>query len=258
MRNQQTQRQRTKNNPLSLGTFSQTSLRLLKGTLGPKSQVIGQADTWDTSNGGYGGGTYNHWFKINITADAWMLIVKGAPRPKYINVSVYDLNQNPIESRNIFDKDSIAVTTNDTTSYPYVGHTMNAQSALYNNFNGNFVDKGDNRYFILPAGFYLLCISTTRNEPLDYSVGLVLQFSDSNSSYLLETGVENYLVFESASSPVTLLDPVNYIYFDLFSNRGINMQKNEHSLSEWKAAWEREHQEDDRFPAIFATIATTS
>lgn len=257
MRNQQTQRQRTKNNPLNLGTFSQTSLRLLKGTLGPKSQVIGRADTWDTSNGGYGGGTYNHWFEIKITTNAWMLTVKGAPRPKYISVSVYDLNQNPIESRGIFDKDSIEVTTNGTTSYPYTGHTMNAQSALYNNFNGNAVDKGDNRYFMLPAGSYLLCISTTRNELLDYSVGLVLQFQDFDPGYLLETGAGNYLVFESASSPVTLLDPVNYIYFDLPLDFAVDMQ-HQHSLGEWKAAWEREHQEDDRFPAIFATIATTS
>lgn len=257
MRNQQTQRQRTKNNPLNLGSFSQTSLRLLKGTLGPKSQVIGRSDTWDMSNGGYGGGAYNHWFQINLLDNAWIITVKGGPRPQYIQVSTYDLNQNPIEGRGIFDKDSISITPNGETYYPYVGHIMNAQSNLYNNFDPNTIDKGDNRYFILPTGSYLLCVSTTRNEPLDYEVGLVVEFEDMEPEYLLETGAGNYLVFESASSPATLLDPVNHIYFDTPVGY-TGEQEHQHSLGEWRDAWDREHQQDDRFPAIFATLATTS
>jgi hypothetical protein len=257
MRNQQNQRQRTKNNPLDLGSFSQTSLRLLKGTLGPTSEVIGRADTWDTSNGGYGGGTYNHWFKINLLTSAWIITVKGDPRPQYIQVSTFDLNQNPIQGRGIFDKDSIAVTVNNTTYYPYVGHTMNAQSDLYNNFDPNAIDKGDNRYFILPAGSYLLCISTTRNEPLNYTLGLVVEFEDFEPEYLLETGAGNYLVFESASSPAALLDPENRIYMDIPPGY-TGVQEHQHSLGEWRNAWEREHQQDDRFPNVFTAIATTS
>ena len=215
MRNQQTQRQRTKNNPLNLGLFSVTSLRLLRGTLGPRHQVVGRADTWDTSNGGYGGGTYNHWFEVNLLTEAWIIVRKQGPRPKYIQVSFYDLNRNPIEARNIFDKDSIEVTINDVASYPYVEHAMNAQSNLYNNFDPNAVDKGDNRYFRLPAGAYLICISTTRNELLDYVVQLVIEFAEIAPQYLLESGGENYLVFESATTPEALLDPENYIYLDV-------------------------------------------
>jgi hypothetical protein len=256
MRSQQTQRQRTQKDPLNLGTFSQTSLRLLKGTLGPVSQVVGRADRWDTSNGGYGGGAYNHWFKINLATNAWIILVKGEPRPQYIQVSTYDLNQNPIEARNIFDKDSISTTVNGETYYPYIGHIMNAQSDLYNNFDPIAIDKGDNRYFILPAGSYLLCISTTRNERLDYTVGLVVEFEDFEPEYLLESGAGDYLVFESATSPVTLLDPVNHIYLDLPPGY-TGEQEHQHSLGEWKNAWDREHQQDDRFPAIFASIATT-
>ena len=41
----QSQRQRTKNNPLLLGSFNETSLRVLTGTLGPKNQVVGHPDT---------------------------------------------------------------------------------------------------------------------------------------------------------------------------------------------------------------------
>ncbi len=66
-RNQTSQPQRTQNNPLVLGTFSSTALRYLHGSLGPKYQVIGRADTRTQSNGGFGGGTYNHWFQINST-----------------------------------------------------------------------------------------------------------------------------------------------------------------------------------------------
>ena len=255
MRNQQPQRQRTKNNPLNLGTFSQTSLRLLKGSLGPTSQVIGRADTWDASNGGYGGGAFNHWFQINLAVNAWIITIKGEPRPKYIQVSAYDLNQNPIQARNIFDKDSISTTVNGEIYYPYVGHTMNAQSDLYNNFDPNRLDLGDNRYFVLPPGSYLLCISTTRNEPLAYSVGLVIEVEDFQPEYLLETGGRDYLVFETATSPTALLDPENHIYCDVTKNYA-GEQEHQHSLGEWRDAWEREHQADNRFPNIFLPLAT--
>jgi hypothetical protein len=256
MRNQQTQRQRTKNSPLNLGTFSQTSLRLLKGTLGPVSQIIGRADTWDSSNGGYGGGTFNHWFQINLAVNAWIITIKGEPRPKYIQVSAYDLNENPIQARSIFDRDSVKTIVNGEDYYPYAGHIMNAQSDLYNNFNPALAGKGDNRYFILPPGSYLLCVSTTRNELLNYTVGLVIEVEDFEPEYLLETGGGDRIVYESASSPVTLLDPENYIYLETVQDV-TGEQEHQHSLGEWQSAWEREHQQDDRFPSIFLPLTTT-
>ena len=59
-RNQATQRQRTAQDPLLIGTFDETALRYLQGTLGPTNQLVGRADTGLSSNGGFGGGTYNH------------------------------------------------------------------------------------------------------------------------------------------------------------------------------------------------------
>jgi hypothetical protein len=256
MRNQQTQRQRTKDNPLNLGSFSQTSLRLLKGTLGPTSQVIGRADRWDTSNGGYGGGTFNHWFQIDLAVNAWIITTKGGPRPNYIQISTYDLNHNPIQARGIFDKDSIKTIANGKVYYPYAGHTMNTQSNLYNNFNPNRLDRGDDQYFVLPPGAYLLCVSTTRNEPLNYSVGLIIEVEDFQPEYLLETGGGDYLVFETAVSPEALLDPENHIYCDVTKNYAGD-QEHIHSLGEWQDAWEREHASDDRFPNIFTSLATS-
>jgi hypothetical protein len=76
MRISQTQRQRTKETPLVLGPFDQLSIRNLTGSLGPKNKVIG---------GGYGGGTYNHWFRIDISADAWIILAKGGRNPNYIS-----------------------------------------------------------------------------------------------------------------------------------------------------------------------------
>ena len=127
MRISQAQRQRTKENPLVLGPFEQLSVRNLRGSLGPKNQVVGRADTGLNSNGGYGGGSYNHWFRIDLASSAWIIIAKGGPRPKYINVSTYDLNLNPIEGRAIFDKDSISETIDGEIYYPYIGHMMNKQ-----------------------------------------------------------------------------------------------------------------------------------
>jgi len=55
MRVSQSQRQRTQDSPLVVGTFSQLSIRYLKGALGPKNQIVGRADTRFNSNGGFGG-----------------------------------------------------------------------------------------------------------------------------------------------------------------------------------------------------------
>jgi hypothetical protein len=175
-RSQEAQRQRTQNNPLVLGSFDTTSLKYLKGRLGPLNQLVGRADTSQQSNGGFGGGTYNHWFQVNLKEPAWIIVAKAGPRPNYIQTSVYDLNKQPIEGRGIFQDDSVEVINGANTFYPYFGTAMGAQSDLYNTFDANRLDRGDERYYPLTAGGYLLCISTTRNELLDYEVGLVVEF----------------------------------------------------------------------------------
>ena len=175
-RSQESQRQRTQNNPLVLGSFDTTSLKYLKGKLGPVNQLVGRADTNQQSNGGFGGGTYNHWFQVNLKNNAWIIVVKSGPRPNYIQTSVYNLDKNPIEGRGIFQADSVETTKGTETFYPYLGTVMGAQSDLYNTFIPARLDRGDERYYPLNAGGYLICISTTRNEPLDYEVGLVVEF----------------------------------------------------------------------------------
>ena len=175
-RSQEAQRQRTQNNPLVLGSFDTTSLKYLKGRLGPLNQLVGRADTSQQSNGGFGGGTYNHWFQVNLKEPAWIIVAKAGPRPNYIQTSVYDLNKQPIEGRGIFQDDSVEVTNGANTFYPYFATTMGAQSDLYSTFDIGRLDRGDERYYPLTAGGYLLCISTTRNELLDYEVGLVVEF----------------------------------------------------------------------------------
>ena len=302
-RNQTSQRQRTQDNPLNLGSFSQTSLRYLKGTLGPVSKVIGRADTWDTSNGGFGGGAYNHWFKVTLLSNAWIITAKGPPRPKYIQVSAYDLNQNPIQARAIFDADSVSESVEGELYYPYIGHVMNAQSDLYNTFNPNRLDKGDDRYFVLPPGSYLLCVSTTRNEPLEYALGLVIEVQDVEFELLLENGGTNKFIYENEISTgntsvigptfstdyvlptgvngytgvlatinsgvtVTISDgstwfisdtvltnPEDFILLDETENY-TGEDQHQHSLNEWQVAWSREHQQDDRFPAVFVPLVT--
>jgi hypothetical protein len=299
------QRQRTQDNPLNLGSFSRTSLRYLKGNLGPVYKPVGRSDTRSTSNGGIGGGSYNHWFKITLLTDAWIIVAKGPPRPQYIQVSAYDLNQNPIQERGIFDADSIRSQQNGTVYYPYVGQVMGAQSDLYNNFNPGRLDKGNDTYFPLSAGSYLLCVSTTRNEPLDYAVGLVVEVEDLEQAYLLETGGLDFLIYENAiaTNNTEVIGPS--FSSDFVIDPGINAYSNEtvtifagatvtvsagstwfidnntvtaeqgriffdttpsytgasehlHSLSEWQQAWEREHQQDDRFPDVFIPLVTTT
>jgi hypothetical protein len=237
-RNQLNQRQRTANDPLPLGSFSQTSLRYLTGTLGPLSQVI---------SGGYGGGTYNHWFKVTLSTPGWIIIAKGGPRPKYIQVSAYDLNRNPIESRGVFDANSVeTVNSEGDIIHPYVGHVMSAGSDLYNVFNPARLDRGDDMYFPLGVGEYLLCISSTRNERLDYAVGIVIEVADPTPFLLLEDF--SRILFEDiiAESAVLLDTTESYT----------GAEEHEHSLSEWQTAWNREHPIDSPFPEVFVPLTT--
>ena len=194
----QSQRQRTQNEPLILGTFSETSLRELTGTLGPLTKVVGRKDTNQYSNGGIGGGTYNHWFQVNVTTPCWLITKKGGPRPNYIQVSAYDLNLQPIQERMIFQADSVSDSFGYSISHqPYTDHVMGAASNLYNTFNPNSLDRGNDLYFVLERGSYLICVSTTRNELLNYTLGVVIEFPSEEMLLLLEDLDNSFLATET-------------------------------------------------------------
>lgn len=298
--NQVGQRSRTKQNPLDLGTFSTLSLRYLTGSFGPKNEVV---------VGGYGGGTYNHWFQVNTIKPAWIIATKAGTRPQYVNVSFYDLNHNPIVGLNPFDNDSITDGTSLTTGdayFPYLDTFMSAQSDLYNTYDRLRLDRGDDRYYPLPAGSYLLCISSTRNEPLDYAVGLVVEFPitelllalEDFSLYLQENTIDPETTV-TVFSPVTVdtvisTDPIKINGFtedlcEITSGVSVTVLSgsewligrpsgggtgavagdgfiletdnpqfldtlHDHTLSEWRNAWNSQHKETDRFPAIFEAL----
>jgi len=296
------QANRSLDNPLNLGTFSSTSLRYLKGSLGPQNKVVGRADTNQTSNGGFGGGTYNHWYKITLDSPAWIIITKGPPRPQYINTSAYDLNKIPIQGEPIFDADSISngLKPNGEVYIPYLDTVMSTQSDLYNQFSRVRLDRGDERYYPLQKGSYLLCVSSTRNEPLSYEVGLVVEFpatevlfelEDSDGSIVLQEAAETSTVLDgnittsvvippgsfvvsvspftiqatgsllvSATSVVEIGTPVTPSSANLFGilcDIGDDNYFNtfhDHSLSEWRASWQNEHQETDKFPSLFVEL----
>ena len=211
-RSQEAQRQRTQNNPLVLGSFDTLALKYLKGRLGPLNQLVGRADTNQLSNGGFGGGTYNHWFQVNLKRDAWIIVVKSGTRPNYIQTSVYDLNRTPIEGRGVFQGDSVSDGTGNGIFYPYLGTVMGAQSDLYNTFVPARLDRGDERYYPLEAGGYLLCVSTTRNELLDYEIGLVVEFPITEMFISLEDENEIGLLLQETeidfSRTINVISPV--------------------------------------------------
>lgn len=294
------QPQRTQNNPLNLGTFSQTSLRYLKGTLGAQWKPVGRADTNQTSNGGIGGGTFNHWFVVTLSEPGWIILTKGPPRPKYIQVSAYDLNKTPIQGNPIFDADSIHSDSNGSIYIPYLDTVMSSQSDLYNTFNRLRIDRGDDRYYPLNAGSYLICVSSTRNETLDYELGVVIEFPVSEAFFELEDLDGSVCLQETdidspnIESPVTVntVIPVGANAFTEVSctiNSGVTLTVSEgstwyigdripsstfdnfkiilevgnnayyetihdHSLSEWQNAWDREHQDTDKFPELFVPL----
>lgn len=292
------QPQRTQNNPLNLGTFGQTTLRYLKGTLGPQWKVIGRADTNQTSNGGIGGGTFNHWFVVTLAEPGWIILTKGPPRPKYIQVSAYDLNRTPIQGNPIFDADSIQASTNGSVYIPYLDTVMSAQSDLYNSYNRLRLDRGDDRYYPLSAGSYLICVSSTRNETLEYELGVVIEFPVDEAFFELEDFDGSVCLQETEINAAEIVGPILsnlVISVNSFSetsceiasgvtvtvNSGVTWYIGEripaadydnykiilevgddayydtvhdHSLSEWQDAWEREHQDTDRFPEVFVPL----
>lgn len=292
------QSQRTQNDPLLLGTFSQTTLRYLKGTLGAQYKPIGRADTRQISNGGIGGGTYNHWFQVNLTEPAWIILTKGPPRPKYIQVSTYDLNKTPIQGDPIFDADSVTTETNGTKYIPYLDTVMSVQSDFYNTFDRLRLDRGDDRYFPLAAGSYLICVSSTRNEPLAYELGVVIEFPTDEAFFELEDVDGSVCLQETEIDAAEIVGPIlvdTVISVNAFSETsceiasGVTVTVNpgitwligeripaadydnykiilevgddayyntvhDHSLSEWQNAWEREHQDTDRFPELFVPL----
>lgn len=292
------QPQRTQNNPLNLGTFSQTSLRYLKGTLGPQWKPIGRADTNQTSNGGIGGGTFNHWFVVTLAEPGWIILTKGPPRPKYIQISAYDLNKTPIQGNPIFDADSIHTVSNGSVYIPYLDTVMSAQSDLYNTFNRLSLDRGDDRYYPLNAGSYLICISSTRNETLAYELGVVIEFPVDEAFFELEDVDGSVCLQETEIDAAEIVGPIltnltisvnsfsetsceiaagvtvtidpgvtwyigeripasDYKNFKIILEVGNDAYYDtihDHSLSEWQNAWDREHQDTDKFPELFVPL----
>ena len=197
------QNTRSAKNPFSLGSFGELTLRYLTGSLGPKNKVI---------SGGYGEGEYNHWYSITLTRPGWIVVIKGGTRPKYINVSAYDLNRNPIEGRGIFDADSVKINGQNGLYFPYLDTIMSAGSDLYNTYNRYRLDKGDERYFPLEAGSYLICVSSTRNERIDYTMALVVEFPPDEVIIALEDDERAYLLKETAidfSRTINVISPVS-------------------------------------------------
>ena len=235
---QRPQRQRTSNDPLPLGSFSATSIRLLTGNLGPVSRP---------NSGGYGGGSFNHWFKVKLETAGWIILANGSTKPKFINISAYDLNKNPIEGRAIFQADSIdQFNSEGVRQYPYLGTVQGAQSDSYHTFDSRRLDRGDDRYFALPVGEYLICISSVRNEPIDYSVGVVVEISDPFPVLLLEDFTR--LLFEDTDISNIVCDTTPNFTGD---------DAHDHSLTEWKSAWSRERQENEPFPEFLTAYTTT-
>jgi hypothetical protein len=297
---------------------------MLKGSLGAKNEII---------TGGYGRETYNHWFQVTLASEAWIILFKASsalttgnstlstrksPLTTRYSISVYDQNKNPIQGRNIFQADSALVSASrdgfhTSFSNSYTGQVMAAQSDLYNTSSATRADEGDDRYFPLGAGNYLICVSAERNEAFQYGVGLVVEFQTpqdelfflcedtSEITYLITENDLNSAVVEFVPNTVTsgitlstlngftedlctIVDPNGVVQVDYANTDGnplswligpdpgdiaigrvlLDATENwidtthEHSLTQWKEAWQRDHSMDDKFPAIFATYTNVA
>jgi hypothetical protein len=98
----------------------------------------------------------------------------------------------------IFQADSVSDSFGYSISHqPYTDHVMGAASNLYNTFNPNSLDRGNDLYFVLERGSYLICVSTTRNELLNYTLGVVIEFPSEEMLLLLEDLDNSFLATET-------------------------------------------------------------
>ena len=176
------QSRRNVHNPLPLGRFDKTSLRLLQGEFRnlykPTGVPVYNADlVRNATPYGVGGGTRSAFFEIELASPAWVLIAKGGQFPNYIQTSVYTSFPQPLQGRAIHDADSITIEQEARVYIPFLDTVFGTQSDLYNYFNPDRLDNGNTTYYPLTAGKYIICISTLRTEPINYEVGLVIEFS---------------------------------------------------------------------------------
>jgi hypothetical protein len=121
---------------------------------------------------------------------------------------------------------------------------MSAGSNLYNFFDPSRLDKGNNLYYAFEPGSYLICVSSTRNERLNYTLGLVVEVVSNDVFMLTEDSDGGFLLFEPSADNKILMDT------------GIGYDGNvyhDQSLSEWTDAWRRERSPNDSLPDLFVS-----
>lgn len=247
----ESQRQRSQFNPLNLGTFDQTTLRLLTGSLGMRSQLI---------NGGYGNYTYNHWFQITLPKPAWIILLKAGTNLSTSNTSVANRFQD-IDRRfdfSVYAQDYSPIEGRSVLQEPerFFGYVAGAQSDLYNTFNPKLDSQGNEMFYELTPGNYLVCVSATCNEPFDYALGLVVEFADNEENFILtedqDLSSTSFVlqeafnatsegVFDILPSPVTVNTTINQLP-NLSINVGeiasgifvqINNRNSDNALLQW-------------------------
>jgi len=214
--------------------------------------------------GGYGNNTYNNWFQVRITEPAWIILIKAGSKLATENAipsqqirsqtntrfefGVYDLNQVPIEGRMILDN-----------PFEFRGQVAGAESDLYNfptNELGYKLNSGgDDMFFPLEPGNYLICISACMNEYFTYAAGLVIEFqtpSDENfilteareqSFVLQETALTTDVgfIFDTITSPITVNRTVSqrsaFTDMQAIIESGVYVQVNEMTVSGAPLTW---------------------
>ena len=234
------QRNNNSRRALYLGEFEETSIRVLRGTLGPEYDLVGESQriralrNSNEGGGGFGGGSMNHWFRVKLASPAWIMMIKMGvameghndydaddnlttrrelgQKNDFIQLSAFDLNRAPIEGRPIFQAEAIATPQGKRFFYPYFGTVAGAASDLYNTgaFDQYRFDKGDDMFFPLEAGEYLLVVSSTLSNKCKYAVGLVIEFPPTEISFLQEQGFPDFIVQENAVTrdQVRVIQPV--------------------------------------------------
>ncbi|QDP62748.1 MAG: hypothetical protein Tp158DCM1229571_62 [Prokaryotic dsDNA virus sp.] len=170
------------NKTFDLGKFNKTSLRLLQGTLQALHEV---------QSNGYGGGNTNHCYKLVLEESAWILVVKGGKNPTYYSVTPLDGNTVPIEARYILQSDTLDPKAfDDQISY--------ALSDTYNTFDPLRIDKNNELYLALKPGVYYLIVFNTRNEPLDYEIGVIVETKETFGFIQTEESEGELFVIENS------------------------------------------------------------
>lgn len=241
------QRSRSLQNPLKLGTFDRTSIRHITGRLGAENK--GQAP-FQLSNSGAQNAFQNIWMQFTLAQPSYVILLKDPSLDRtftrWYNISLSTAGP---ERRSISHPIYY-----DGTSKFYRGMVGGTQSDLYNVIDEQSAYRDQNRTSLLPLakGSYTLNINTQRWDQIRYNIYMIIEAPSKTGYYVLEgsNNAENrYTALEQSTASL----PAFFLYESSNDDNISPVRDYEvHDRRRWREAWDESYP-NQSFPSAITS-----